>query len=258
MTWRSYAGATLALVAVSAVLEAAAATDPTTKYYNQSLNHFDDSDKRRWPQRYLINDDHWTGSNALKNGCKGPILLYTGNEGAITGFWGSNGFMIDRLAPKFGALLLFPEERYYGDSMPFGDESFTADNLKYLSTEQVLADYAELVEHLQSTVPGAEGCPVVAFGGSFGGTLTTFMRLTYPHLVIGGLASSAPIGYYDPADWEAHGVNQYTWIDIVVKDWTDAAPECMPTILKAIDQIRAAPTDKLLKVRFERCVDLGF
>jgi len=64
-----------------------------------------------------------------------------GNEGDITAFWAGNGFMIDVLAPAFGALLLFPEQRYYGKSLPFGDESFLAENLKFLSTEQVLWDY---------------------------------------------------------------------------------------------------------------------
>ena len=52
----------------------------------------------------------------------GPILLYTGNEGSIEAFWDANGFMTDVLAPQFGALLLFPEERYYGLSLPFGSD----------------------------------------------------------------------------------------------------------------------------------------
>ena len=46
-----------------------------------------------------------------------PANSYTGNEGPIDAFWGSNGFMIHHLAPKWGALLLFPEERYYGKSL---------------------------------------------------------------------------------------------------------------------------------------------
>jgi lysosomal Pro-X carboxypeptidase len=45
---------------------------------------------------------------------------------------------------------------------------------------QVLADYAVLLLHIKGTVPGAADCPVVAFGGSYGGTLTTYFRQRYP------------------------------------------------------------------------------
>ena len=87
-----------------------------------------------------MHDGFWgkgTSPLTVPDGCPGPILLYTGNEGPIDAFWGSNGFMINYLAPKWGALLLFPEERYYGKSQPFGGESLTPANAVYLSTEQV-------------------------------------------------------------------------------------------------------------------------
>jgi lysosomal Pro-X carboxypeptidase len=67
-------------------------------------------------------------------------------------------------------------QRYYGKSLPFGDKSLEPDNAVYLTTEQILADYAVLVTHLKATLPGAANCPVVAFGGSYGGTLTTYFR----------------------------------------------------------------------------------
>ena len=110
----------------------------------------------------------------------------TGNEGNIEGFWESNGFMKDVLAPKLGAFLIFPEERYYGQSLPFGRDSFKPENAAYLTTRQVLADYAAIVKSVKASHEGMENCPVVAFGGSYGGTLTTFMRLTYPDVVVGG------------------------------------------------------------------------
>ena len=39
--------------------------------------------------------------------------------------------------------------------MPFGVASFEAQNLKYLSTEQILEDYVEIVAHVKATVPKA-------------------------------------------------------------------------------------------------------
>jgi lysosomal Pro-X carboxypeptidase len=165
--------------------------------------------------------------------------------------------MIDVLAPKFGAFLLFPEERYYGESLPFGNQTFASgEHLKFLSTAQILADYAELVQHVKATTPGMEHCPVVAFGGSYGGTLTTLMRLTYPNVVVGGLASSAPVGYYDPEGWPAHGVDGFTWAGIVARDYDEAHPLCLRTIEAARVAIEAAPVGDLVKA-FGVCEPAG-
>lgn len=110
---------------------------------------------------------------------------------------------------------------------------------------QVLADYVNVITHFKKE-HDAENCPVIAFGGSYGGTLTTFLRTAYPSAVVGGLASSAPIGYYDVAGWAAHGVDEYTWSDIVTRDYTDADPMCMDAILAANDVINAQSEDVLL------------
>lgn len=68
--------------------------------------------------KYLYNDSWWDRSG------NGPIFFYTGNEGAIELFAENTGFMWD-IAPEFGALVLFAEHRYYGTSLPFGNESFS-------------------------------------------------------------------------------------------------------------------------------------
>ena len=36
--------------------------------------------------------------------------------------------------------------------------SFAAENLRYLTTEQGLADYVELLAHVKATTPGASNC----------------------------------------------------------------------------------------------------
>ena len=129
-----------------------------TQWFTQSLTHVP-GDTRTFAQRYLV-ETH--GNKA--------VLFYAGNEGPISDFWASAGF-VHYLGAKLGAVVLFAEARYYGESVP-------AHDVKWLKTELILADYANLVTQI---VPA--DTPVVVFGGSYGGTLATFLRLTYPCLL---------------------------------------------------------------------------
>ena len=56
------------------------------------------------------------------------------------------------------------------------------------------------------------------------------MRLHYPQLIAGGLAASSEIGYYGNSAWAAHGVDAFTWIDIVNRDYAEAQPGCLDTL----------------------------
>lgn len=56
--------------------------------------------------------------------------------------------------------------------MPYGgrDEAYrNATTLSFLTAEQALADFAILITELKRNL-SAEGCPVVLFGGSYGGS----------------------------------------------------------------------------------------
>ena len=76
------------------------------------------------------------------------------------------GFMWSA-APEYSAMVVFAEHRYYGKSLPFGPDSFNSPtHLAYLTSEQALADFVELISFLQSKHGPV---PVVAFGGSYGG-----------------------------------------------------------------------------------------
>lgn len=68
-------------------------------------------------------------------------------------------------APAFGALLVFAEHRYYGMSKPY--KKTLRQHMQFLTSEQAMADYAELVLELKAELK-AENSAVIGFGGSYG------------------------------------------------------------------------------------------
>ncbi len=50
-------------------------------------------------------------------------------------------------------------------SLPFGNDSFTNDNLKFLSLDNVLLDSVAFVDWIRSTVQGTNDSQVIVMGG---------------------------------------------------------------------------------------------
>uniref|UniRef100_A0A6Q2XGX8 Dipeptidyl-peptidase 7 n=1 Tax=Esox lucius TaxID=8010 RepID=A0A6Q2XGX8_ESOLU len=204
-------------------------TDPkpkfTEKYFPQILDHFNYNSMGNgtFDQRYLITDEYW------KRGY-GPIFFYTGNEGDIWEFALNSGF-ITELAAQQRALVIFAEHRYYGKSLPFGEDSFNIPEVGLLTVEQALADYAIMITELKGQL-GASACPVIVFGGSYGGMLSVYMRLRYPNIVAGALAASAPIlstaGMGEPKQF----------FQDVTSDFENYAPECGDAVRGAFQRLQ--------------------
>ena len=119
-----------------------------------------------YQQRYFVCDEYWGGDGS-------PVFFYTGNEANVELYINMTGQMWES-APLFNALLIFAEHRYFGESMPFGAD--TISHMQYLSSEQALADYATLIDSLRGTLP-ASNSPFIGFGGSYGGMLTSWLRI---------------------------------------------------------------------------------
>ncbi|XP_043699783.1 lysosomal Pro-X carboxypeptidase-like [Telopea speciosissima] len=221
--------------------------------YTQTLDHFNyrDESYNTFRQKYVINFKHWGGANSSS-----PIFVYLGAESALDDDLGFIGFLNNN-APRFKALVLYIEHRYYGQSIPYGSrkEAFqNANTLGYFSSSQALADYAEVIIDLKKNL-SAEASPVIVFGASYGGMLATWFRLKYPHVALGALASSAPILYFDDITPE----NGY--YSIATKGFKEASENCYNTIKQVwskIDNVASTPNGlKFLSQKFKTCHPLN-
>ena len=173
-----------------------------------------------------------------------PILFYCGNEGAIELFYNATGAIFEH-AKALKARAFFIEHRYYGNSLPLGPKaSFTPEGLQFLTIEQALADYANVITSLPKRLGcvgtgarrAANRCDVILFGGSYGGMLAAWHRFKYPHLSVGAIASGAPIDFY-PNDsvqevFEAAVVNTFS----TYGGQAGGCGECLKTAFAAADK----------------------
>ena len=206
-----------------------------THYRQTTLDHFAYSGTTRtYRQRVLVSDAYVAAEDP-------PVFLYAGNEGDISLFYRNSGFMFTSAA-DFGALLVFPESRYYGESVP--DEYFA-----YLSADQVVADYAELLVELRSE-GGFQGVrssgPVIVWGGSLAGMYAAWKRQAYPELVAGAIAASAPLLFFEGM------VDPHAFYDVVYADFEREG--CGAELKAAIGQIDDARTSAAALVdAFQLC-----
>jgi hypothetical protein len=120
--------------------------------FNNKIDHFSESEvvngEQEWvnedeweseiktyKQRYWINDDYWDPE-------KGPVFLYICGEWTCTP--PDHKMFPFIVGAEFSAMLINIEHRYYGQSQPV--ENWTTENLKYLTSEQALADLAYFIE----------------------------------------------------------------------------------------------------------------
>lgn len=197
----------------------------TSSHFNQTLDHFDFAHQRTFQQRYFTYSKYWSPG--------GPIFFYCGNEANVELYVNATGLMWEN-AQSFGAMLVFVEHRYYGETLPFGAKSFSPSNLQWLTMEQALADYQHLIHTLKHSLWDSPDSPVIAFGGSYGGMLAAWLRMKYPSAVNGAIAGSAPVLAFQglPSSYKAWGSGESYW-QVVTRDATaeaGAASRCADNI----------------------------
>jgi pimeloyl-ACP methyl ester carboxylesterase len=148
--------------------------------FTQKLSPADPSDTRTFTQRYFL-------SSAYASGPGAPVIYYICGEAECAPTFVTR--QVGELAKAMGAHQIALEHRYYGKSQPFAD--YTVEHLQYLRTDNALADLAAFQRYAMTQL--GLGGKWIVIGGSYAGALSAYYRLQHPELVVGSLASSAPV-----------------------------------------------------------------
>ena len=207
--------------------------EDTPHIFSQRVDHFDPDNLDTFQQRYYRKSEYFRGPGH-------PIFLVIGGEGAL-----DNGmfypFVDVYLAKRFGAYVLHPEHRFYGESQPV-DPLFlrNSDLKKYHTAHQAMKDHITIVKTYQEALGCSENknsrhyCPVISVGGSYPGFLSAIMRLHYDDVIDIGYASSAPLWLY------SMDADQFGYMEKVTNVTDKAAPGCANSVRKTLAEVDKA------------------
>ena len=165
--------------------------DPSALYpaYNLSVpvDHFQNESMYEPHSDATFNLRYWFDASYYKEG--GPVIVL--NSGEDTGVdrlpYLQKG-ILHQLAEATNGIGVVLEHRYYGTSFPTPDLS-TA-NLRFLTTQQALADAAYFAQNvvfegMEDKNLTAPSTAYIAYGGSYAGAFTAFLRVQYPDIYFG-------------------------------------------------------------------------
>lgn len=220
----------------------------------QKLDHFGFKSNTTFQQRYFVCNpwNTWRPN--------GTVFYYTGNEANVELFVNMTGLMWEN-AESFNAILVFAEHRFFGESQPFPGQPMPAlPDLKFLTTDQALADYASHIEFLRREW-NSPASPFIGFGGSYGGMLASWLRIKYPQALAGAIAGSAPIVNFEFMDppYNPNGFQDAVTFDATAAG--GAAAGCADNVRQAWSDMRALAATSAGRATlgeiFQLCSPLG-
>ena len=136
------------------------------------------------------------------------IVLQSGETNGLNRLVYMQKGILAQLAEATGGMSVVLEHRYYGYSFP--TRYLTTEDLRFLTTEQALADEAYFAQNIK--FPGFEdqnltshATPWISYGGSYAGAFSAFLRVKYPDVFWGAISSSGVTkaiydywAYYEP------------------------------------------------------------
>lgn len=84
-----------------------------------------------------------------------------------------------------------------------------------------MADYVALIKYIRTKYNAGDKA-VITFGGSYGGMLSAWIRMKYPHVIQGALAASAPILYFK----DAPSAPEWRFAEVASNDFKAQSQNC--------------------------------
>ncbi|KAL5501476.1 MGSCP1 [Sanghuangporus vaninii] len=159
-------------------------TEFPEQWFEQPLDHFSD-DPHTFKQRYWFSKRHYQKGGPV-------IILDSGEVDGVDRLPFLDTGILEILTKATNGLGVILEHRYYGESIPVAN--FSTDSLRWLNNAQAAADSANFMTRVKFdgidedlTAPDT---PWIYYGGSYAGARSAHMRVLYPDLVFGAIASS--------------------------------------------------------------------
>lgn len=194
---------------------------PPLTGFNQPIDHANPSGPT-YSQRIQVVTNYYNPSN-------GPLLFHAGPENPAN-LYTLSCMNLPQWAQSLQAGIIGVEHRGFGGSLPWG----AVKNYSSVTLDNVLLDYAAVIRwavSAQGPFPNAKG-KVIVFGGSYGGFLSFMMKLRFPDLVLGSIASAAPV-YLFGSSYLADPGRQGLWFDAVASTFRTFHPECAARVSQA-------------------------
>eukprot|EP00659_Diplonema_papillatum_P005322 gene5322-8123_t len=206
-----------AAVAANGEARLASPVAPVQHVIQQPLDHNNRASSPTFGQRY------WTNAAGVTDNSSARVFFLCGGESPLESTWDNIGQPFE-WAAEFNALVVATEHRYYGQSVPDLHRSAPAAFYQFLTMEQALQDYVEVLTKVKADYRIPKEASVIAVGGSYSGVLSALLRVHYPEVYHMSVAASAP--------WlQLMGLSSPTkYFEIVSANYLQVSRSCHDTI----------------------------
>ena len=162
------------------------------RHFSVPVDHFHNDSRYEPHSNSTFQLRYWFDASHYQPG--GPVIvLQSGESDGEERLPYLQKGIVAQLAAGTNGVGVILEHRYYGTSFP--TPSLSIEDLRFLTTEQALADEAYFAQNVvfegledQNLTAGAT--PWISYGGSYAGAFSAFLRKVYPDVFWGTLAIS--------------------------------------------------------------------